>query len=151
MWGRQIIQNSSGKFVHSWTIWKEGKLCNFRVGRTGSNLGTRKREGLYHSSLHYTRVLTFLPLEGGERFWITQSESPTGQLLSAMWWTFYWVAVSTKLVTLQTVQSQQPQAWEPAFMFLLLCKLHPQSIHPSLPTKSPATALSNPQHLTFVS
>lgn len=54
--------------------------------------------------------------------------------------TLCWVTASTKPVTLQMVQPWQLQEWELHLVSLLLCKLCPQSIHPSLSTKSSAAA-----------
>lgn len=57
--------------------------------------------------------------------------------------TLCWVTASTKPVTLQMVQPWQLQEWELHLVFLLLCKLHPQSIHPTLSTKSSAAVWCN--------
>lgn len=128
---------------HDWDLGtRQTKL--WMQGDTGSQITHPLKQG----KVRYSQGA-----QPGEQFWITQSKPPTWQLLSAtcvcssrchqQGGTFYWITTSTKLVTLQMVQLWQLQQWELDFVFLLLCKPHPQSIHPSLPTKSSATVLPN--------
>lgn len=91
-------------------------------------------------------------IQPGSQFWMTQSKPPTS---SYCWLDVYaaadtigkeglcWVTASTKPVILQMVQPWQLQEWELHLVLLLLCKLRPQSIHPSLSTKSSAVAWCN--------
>lgn len=209
IWGQQITQNSSSKFVHAQPTWKEGKQWICR-GRRGSNLGTGNRKVLEPAPHFLTSGFWLCPLlptptwGHGKPYsktfslhlsWSSAVPDPgSGQIYSSghrkiracryliAWsrerldtaWepvlddtkqathqqlllatcvcssrrhrqegTLCWVTASTKPVTLQMVQPWQLQEWELHLVFLLLCKLRPQSIHPSLSTKSSAAVWCN--------
>lgn len=114
----QDLENPAPRYSHP--LFHAPHLCAMTWDWTDLKLGTQGGTG--SQTAHppkQGKVGYSQGAQPGEQFWLTQSKPPTRQLWSdtcvcssrchQQRGTFYWVTASTKLVTLQTVQPQQPQ------------------------------------------